>query len=181
MKPEGKIVEGERLYLQYLKPDMVTDKYVDWMNDKEINQYLEARFGCPYTLESVKGFVKEQYENPNCHFFAMMLKDGDVHIGNIKAGPINTKHNFAEVGIVIGDKSQWGKGFASEAISLITDFAFSKLGLHRLDAGCYSQNKGSEKAFLKAGYKHEGVYRKKFLSDGEYVDDILLGKLRDEQ
>jgi len=175
MKVEGRAISGKRLYLEYLTPSKVSQRYVDWLNDREVNQYLEARFGCPYTLESVREFVEAQYKDPDSHMFGIFMREGDRHIGNIKVGPINRRHNFAEVGIVIGEKSMWGKGLGSEAVGLASRYAFEKLGLHKLVAGCYSDNKGSEKAFAAAGYVREGVVRKKFMCNGKYVDDIIFG------
>jgi [ribosomal protein S5]-alanine N-acetyltransferase len=60
---------------------------------------------------------------------------------------------------MIGDKDSWGKGFASEAISMVTQFGFNQLKLAKLSAGCYENNIGSKKAFEKSGYKVEGFLR----------------------
>jgi ribosomal-protein-alanine N-acetyltransferase len=181
MKPSGRVIEGERTYLCYITPEMVTEKYVNWLNDGEINRYLEARFGVPYTMESVKSFVETQWKDPNTHMFAIMLKEGGVHIGNIKVGPINVHHKFADVGIVVGEKSFWGKGYGTEAIKLASKYAFEKLGLHKLIAGCYAPNVSSEKAFLKAGYSREGNVKRKFLCNSEYVDDLIFGKVNENR
>jgi RimJ/RimL family protein N-acetyltransferase len=81
------------------------------------------------------------------------------HIGNIKLGPINIHHNYAEIGLMIGDKDSWGKGFASKSISMITQFGFNQLELEKLNAGCYENNIGSKKSFENAGYQVEGFLR----------------------
>ena len=180
MKHAGKIAEGARIYLCYLTPEMVSEKYVGWLNDPEVNQYLEARFGVPYTLETAKSFVESQWKDPNTHMFAIMLKEDGRHIGNVKVGPINMHHKFAEVGIMMGEKSMRGKGYGTETIVLVSEYSFEKLGVHKLIAGCYGTNKGSERAFLKAGYAREGTVKSKFRSGSEYVDDIIFGKLKDD-
>lgn len=59
----------------------------------------------------------------------------------------------------IGEKNAWGKGFATEAIQLVTHFAFEQLHLHRLQAGLYASNIGSGKALEKAGYHLEAVFK----------------------
>jgi RimJ/RimL family protein N-acetyltransferase len=82
---------------------------------------------------------------------------------------------------MIGEKNSWGKGYATEAISLLADFAFSKLNLHKLIAGCYEQNQGSLKAFQKAGLEIDGVRRKHWFSNGKYVDVYLLGKINSKE
>ncbi|MFA5412016.1 MAG: GNAT family protein [Candidatus Micrarchaeia archaeon] len=179
MKPEGKVAEGKDVYLVYLKPGMVSEAYVGWLNDKEINKYLEVRFDVPHTLEKVRDYVEKMHGDADNHLFAIMLRQGGRHIGNIKVGPVNAHHKFAEVGIMIGDRGVWGKGYGSEAITLATDYAFKKLGIHKLVAGLYDNNVASLKAFENAGYAREGLLKKKFLCDGKYVDHVLVGKLNE--
>ncbi|MBI5223484.1 GNAT family N-acetyltransferase [Candidatus Micrarchaeota archaeon] len=180
MKPAGKIMESGEIYLCYLKPEQVTSQYVEWLNDKTINQYLEVRFAGPHTKESTIEFVKNMYEDPDNHLFAIMLKNGDRHIGNIKVGPVNKHHNFAEVGILIGERGVWGKGYGTAAITMATQYAFEKLNIHKLIAGFYEPNIGSRKAFEKAGYKIEGNVKQKFLHNGTYVDDLICGKINEK-
>lgn len=168
--------EGERIYLKQLLPQDVTEEYVGWLNDPEINQFLELRFE-KQTLESVKDYVDKLSKDPSNLMFGIFLKENDKHIGNIKIGSINNLHKFAEIGFLIGDREMWGKGYASEAIKLASDYGFQKLKLHKIYAGCYSNNMGSAKALQKAGFEIEGVRKKMFLCGNEYVDDILLGKL----
>lgn len=179
MKPPGRIAEEKDTYLVYLTPQMVTEKYVAWLNDEEVNRYLEVRFGMPHTIESVIDFVKSNYDDPYNHLFAIMLLDGDSHIGNIKVGPVNRHHRFAEVGLMIGEKSCWGKGYGSQAIKMASEYAFRELGLHKLIAGIYENNIASIKAFERAGYSYEGSLKKKFLCNGKYVDQLLFGKIND--
>ena len=54
-------------------------------------------------------------------------------------------HRFADIGIIIGDDAYWGRGFASEAIKLVISYAFDRLKLHKLTAGCYATNAGATK------------------------------------
>lgn len=183
MKKEEKsygFLEGERIYLRGVTLDDVNEQYQRWMNDVSVNQYLESRF-YPHTIETIKNYVCNMQGNDGTAFFAIVLKDGNQHIGNIKLGPINTIHHFADIGILIGEKNCWGKGYATEAIRLIVKYAFDVLNLHKVTAGCYASNKGSLKAFTKAGFSREGVRRNHCYSDGKYVDDIILGLINEKQ
>ena len=171
------ILKGKEYFLRPITIEDATDRYVNWLNDKEINQYLESRFVLA-TKENVKKFIEQTIGSGNNYFFAICENDSAQHIGNIKLGPINNHHKRADIGILIGEKSFWGKGAGSEAISLITRYAFDVLGLRKVNAGCYSNNLGSEKAFLKCGFVREGLFKNHCISEGGLVvDAICLGKL----
>ena len=169
-------LESGRLYLRAVTPADVTDDYYHWMNDPEITQYLESRF-YPQTKEGIEAFVMSMQGSRDNVFLAMVLKEGDRHIGNIKLGPINWLHRLGEIGLMIGDKNAWGKGYATEAIRLISDYAFQRLNLRKVTAGCYGNNEGSSRAFQRAGFQIEGLRPQHFFCNGHYVDFILLGKL----
>jgi RimJ/RimL family protein N-acetyltransferase len=167
-------IEGERICLRDVRPDDVNENYIRWMNDPEVTQYLEARFS-PCAEDDIKRYVGSMAGKDDEIFLAICLRDGGAHIGNIKLGPINKHHSFAYISLVIGEKGCWGKGYATEAISLMVRFAFDELGLHKVMAGCYANNAGSAKAFEKAGFSREGIERKKWMCNGEYVDGVVLG------
>ena len=81
------------------------------------------------------------------------------HIGNIKLGPIDQRHKSAPIGIAIGARDCWGKGFASQAVAALSDHAFAVLGLERVEAGFYADNEASQRAFKRAGFVEEGRRR----------------------
>ena len=172
-------VKGDRLYLREVRQTDVNEDYYNWLSDPEVNQYLETRF-IPNSPQTIAKFVERMDGNPNEILFAICVLESDAHIGNIKIGPINWVHRYADISLLIGNKNYWGKGFATEAIGLITRFGFQELNMNRLKASCYEGNKGSFKAFLKIGYTHEGTMRKHFFSKGQFQDGYQLGMLAEE-
>jgi len=172
-------LEGKRLYLREVRPSDVSENYYRWMNDPEVTHYLESRF-YPNSIEGLREYVESKLGDRDNVFLAIVLKEGGRHIGNIKLGPINWIHRFADVGIVIGEKDCWGKGYATESIRLVVDYAFHVLNLHKVTAGCYSLNEGSAKAFQKAGFVVEGTHRQQYYCCGSYVDGVLLGLTRSD-
>ncbi len=171
-------LHGQHIYLRQLTPNDVSNEYVAWMNDTEITQYLESRWS-PQTFETVRTFVQAMCDSPKDFLFGMFLNTTNQHIGNIKIGNISSVHRYGDVGLIIGDKASWGKGIASEAISLVTKYGFEELNLHKLIAGMYEQNMGSYKAFIKAGYQDAGCYKAHFFCQGQYVDARLVEKCRE--
>ena len=170
-------IEGDRVYLREVRPTDVNENYYRWMNNPEVTQFLESRFQ-PNSLEKLREYVDQKLADPDNLFLAIVSKKGDRHIGNVKLGPISWAHRTAEIGILVGEKDCWGKGYATEVIRLVSEFAFRTLNLEKLTAGCYKGNQGSVKAFLKAGFSQEGVRKSQFFSEGNRVDNILLGLVR---
>lgn len=166
-------INSDRIYLRKIELSDVSRTYVNWLNDSEVNQYLETRYE-NQTIDSVYKYVQKIIGTDNELLLAMCLQDNHKHIGNIKLGSINLIHRNAEISLFIGDKSEWGKGFATEAISILTNYAFKKLKLHKVTAGCYANNIGSIKAFEKVRFLIEGNWKDHYLYDREYVDRICL-------
>jgi len=170
-------IEGKQLYLREVRVSDVSENYYRWMNDPDVIQYMESRFA-PQSTEKIQAYVRRESENSYSVFMAIIDKASDRHIGNIKIHRIDQYHRHAEVSIVIGQKECWGKGYGTEAISLIVDFAFNTLNLHKLSANIYANNAGSVKAFKKAGFSEEGLKIKHRFYKGDYIDEVLLGIAR---
>lgn len=167
------VLRGRRIHLRPLCASDASDRYVAWLNDPEVNRFLEIRFH-DHTLADVKEFLRKLEADESCAGFAIVLNEGARHIGNIKLGPINERHGFGEVSLFIGEKDCWGKGLATEAIELVTEYAFKARGLRRVEAGAYSSNQGSAKAFLKAGWRQEAILVAKWRDGESIVDGIRL-------
>lgn len=171
--------EGEHLQLRRLRPEDVGTTYVGWLNDAETVRYTEARHG-RHTLESVREFVAACQARSDVHLWGIFELAGGAHVGNIKLGPIDAFHRRASIGLLIGERSRWGRGYATEAIGIAVRLGFGELGLHKLTAGVIAGNEPSLKAFRKNGFVVEGVRRRHSLVDGAWRDETLLGLLAEE-
>jgi len=170
---------SKRLIYRILSVDDVTQCYVDWLNDPEVNRYLEIRH-YQQTKESCREYVADMISNPSENLFGIYIRKTRRHIGNIKLGFVNKHHQRAQIALFIGDKTFWGKGLSTEAIKAITLWGFNELKLGKIEAGCYDNNKGSIRAFLKVGYQVEGHLRKNILFKGSRIDSFWLGVLPHE-
>ncbi len=102
-------IESDRLHLEPISLKFLSKKYIDWLNDREVNKYLES--GGNYEFDSLKTYILN-HQNNKTLFWAISIKSSKQHIGNIKIDPVDIKNNSAELGIMIGDKNEWGKGYA---------------------------------------------------------------------
>jgi len=172
--PEGSPNAPVSLFL--LEPEHVTATYVSWLNANDINKYLESRFET-HTVQSTAEFVAANLASADSLLLGITSRLLDRHVGNIKLGPIDHQHSTADIGLLIGDRSAWGKGIATSAITLVTDIARTQLHLRKLTAGCYASNEGSKRAFEKSGFVVEGVRPAQFLLDGLPEDLVLMGRI----
>ena len=165
-----------RLTLKTLKNNNQSERYLYWMQDQEILQYLEVRHN-QQTQKTINDFVQNTFENPDNLLLGIFSKDKNKHIGNIKLGPVNWTYMRADIGLLIGEKDYWGHGLATEAIKGVSEIAFQTIKLSRIHAGAYASNQGSVKAFLNAGFEKEGVQKAHWILNKISEDNILMGKL----
>ena len=167
-------IEGRRLFLREVRQEDVNDDYYSWMNDPEVTRYLETRY-IPQSRENISRYVEAMSGKRDEIFLAICMRKSAAHIGNIKLGPINWIHRFADISLIIGEKKCWGKGYGSEAIRMLSRYAFEVLNLRKLRSGLYSDNIGSARAFRKAGFTEEGRLKRQWISVGGFQDELLFG------
>lgn len=164
-------LETERLILKPLCLDYLSQIYVDWMNDPQVNKYLES--GGDYTLTKLTNYLEEVERSPK-YFWAITLKERNAHVGNIKIDPIHSIHLYGEYGIMIGDRKVWGKGIAEEASQRVINFCFIQLCLRKINLGVLAQNKNAVKLYEKLGFTLEGNFKRHIAFEGEYVDSLRM-------
>ena len=172
-----KIIRTPRLIIKSLCVDDISKKYIEWLNDKEVNQYLETRFQVQNN-QSCLEFVKRMQEDANEELFAIYTNNNNEHIGNCKLGAINKFHHTAEISFFIGNKSFWGAGYATEAVSHMIQYGFENLGLEKITAGCYESNKGSKKVLIKAGFEVEGFRKEQVVFGSQREGVYSLGIIK---
>lgn len=158
----------------------ITNDYLSWVNDIDVvkpivSSILLGPKGLDFVDESYKRFTAE-----NCRGFFIKDLSDNKFIGTAKIDKIDSYNKSAEIGIMIGDKTKWGKGIATQVYEILMDYAFCELKLHRLWGGTNSLNVAMHKTFLKRGFAQEGTLRKAGLIDGEYSDNYLYGMLDNE-
>ncbi len=145
---------SERLIYKRVSKHHISEDYVGWINDDEVNMYLETRGN--YTIDLLKNYIEDQ-EKKESYFWAIHLKESNKHIGNIKIDPINKKNKSGEYGILIGDKLNWGKGYAKEASLRILEYCFNELQLSKVTLGVIENNKSAVELYKKIGFKIDEI------------------------
>jgi len=167
-----RMLEGEMVFLRTLGEEDCSDDYVGWLNDSEVNKHLETRW-FPQNCESIRTFISDVAMSEHSILFGIFRYHDSVHIGNIKVGPINQYHLYADIGYFIGDRSAWGHGYATEAVNLVTQYAFDALGLRKCLAGVYASNIASRRVLEKVGYEREACFRNQLQGSDGWEDLII--------
>jgi RimJ/RimL family protein N-acetyltransferase len=172
-------IEGTRLYLKALDANDPLEPYLQWMNDPAVLRYTDSRSIIPCSKDRLKRYIQKITEDADSILFAIREKSQGLHIGNIKVGPFDRVNGLASVGILVGSKSHWGQGVGTEAIRLVSGYAFREMGVRKLTAGCIDANKGAIRAFEKAGFKIECLRKRHRMLDLAEHDVVMLCRFND--
>lgn len=137
--------------------------------------------GSFYTLNAhirlIEDF-REARKMGNRYDFGIFLSDNNTLIGTIALYKFNPSMKC-----ILGyslDKNQYGKGYATEAVRLILDFAFNEVGFHRVEAGAMPRNIGSTRVLEKVGFVKEGLARDYLQINGVWEDHYMFSMLESD-
>lgn len=154
-----------------------------WENDPILRFYSgdEPIPSLPDSLKSTRGFLKKvvSKQAPEIIRLAICKTSGEF-IGYCMIAFIDITNRACKVGITIGERLEWGKGYASEALNAMLGHCFCKLKMYRVGAEIYSFNRRSIGLFKRAGFRREGIIRQALLREGVFVDEQIFGLLRAE-
>jgi len=170
-------LQGSRIELEILSGPNHSPRYRDWLLDPDVNALLEVRRDPMGAADSIADFIEDTDASENNLLFGMFVGEDRAHIGNIKLGSVDRNNRQADVGLLLGEKKSWGKGFGTEAVKLVSQYAFDALDLHKLAAGVLDGNTGSAVVFKKAGYQLEGILRDHAILNGAFVDCQMYSRL----
>ena len=176
MKIKKKIL-GKNIYLRSLSIKDITLTYLNWLQDKDINYYLETRHE-EQTISKIKKFVRSCNHSNDIYLFGIFTNT-NIHIGNIKLGPIKARHSLAAISLFIGNKEFWGQSNGTESIRILVNYSFKELGLNKLIASMYANNTNSTKAFKMVGFTEEGFRKQHYKLEDKYADILELGLLNE--
>ena len=174
---QNPFIVGENIYLRPREIEDI-DSFVTWLNDEEIRQYLLMT--SPLNKIRDREFVEQLYKDDRNIPLGITLKENDQLIGNVALINISLPNRRASMGIFIGDKSCWSKGYGTEALELMVRYAFHELNLHRIYLTVFEFNVRAMRAYEKAGFRREGVFRDAVYKNGKYHNVYPMAILRYE-
>jgi RimJ/RimL family protein N-acetyltransferase len=178
---EERVIEGRIVNLR--APDMsdLARNYA-WINDREVTRFLggQARYLMSMAAEEewMRG-VCERMQGYDRVFLAIETKDGR-HIGNTNLFNSVPEQRQSELGIMIGDKDYWSRGFGADALKTLVRFGFEEMDLHRIMLQVFSYNPRAIACYTGVGFVEEVRMRQDMWHEGAYHDTIIMGLLRPE-
>lgn len=165
---------GDKVYLRLITESDITERYLDWFRDEDVTFFLEAK---NLNYQEVVDYFKSGHASGAYYIYAICLVENDLHVGNVKIGPINPKHKTSGLPTFIGDKAYWGKGIATEAIRIATAIAFDEFDIRKMTGGMYSTNHFSKQEFVDGGWYVEGILKGHYELNGELMDRLCVACL----
>jgi [ribosomal protein S5]-alanine N-acetyltransferase len=168
---------GEKLYLRPLERNDAT-QLSTWINNREVTKFLKSRR--PMNLQNEEEFIEHSRNSREEVVFGVVIKENDRFIGCTGLHGFDQVNRHCFFGIMIGDTTNWGKGYGTEATRLVTTYAFESLNFNRVWLHVYDFNERGIKAYEKAGFKREGVLRQHTYREGKYHDVLSMAILRSD-
>ena len=173
------MIRGKKTRLRALEKSDVA-KVWEWMNDDEVMRFWGDPCNTQSLAEVEQWFARlQEASGYSSKQFIIETEEG-IPIGRIFYQYLDIKHNRTELGILIGEKEYWGKGYGTDAIIAFLDYLFNELGLHRVYLIVQGHNTRASRCYEKCGFIQEGILRHHGFTRGEYYDDLIMGILRDE-
>ncbi len=175
----SKLLRGERVRLNTISEDDL-QQIVRWDEDADFLRLYDAEPAIPKGQAKWKKLLDESAESGLQYLFAIRLVEDDQLIGYCELSDILWSCGVAYLSIGIGNRDYWGKGYGTEAITLLVDFAFREMNLHRLQLTVFDYNTRAITAYEKLGFQREGNFREFGQRDGRRYDMYLYGLLSRE-
>lgn len=171
-------LKGPRVLLRrYRKED--ASRLAEIGNNKKIARNMRYVFPSPYTLEDAKKWIKRvMIPNDKEDVFGIEFEGELVGEAGLEFGE-KLHEGVAGGGYWLGE-DYWSKGIATEAWTLLRDYAFENFDIRKMEAGTFGWNSASMKVLKKCGFIQEGCLRRSVLKFEEVCDGMEFGLLREE-
>lgn len=177
------LFKGELVRLSAFDHEELAKAYTTWTRDSELQRLFNGTASFLYSAKAGTDFFEKMIKenSPADHFFSIRKLDDDRLLGDINLDVINDwGSRDAFVGIGIGDRNDWGKGYGTDAMKIILRFAFTELNLRRVTLTVFEYNPRAIRSYEKVGFRHEGHLRGALLRDGKRWDMHFMGILAED-
>lgn len=151
-----------------------------WHEDAGFARLFDAIPAAPKSAAQLAEWLDEVRKDKSGFLFAIRPVDDDTLLGYVELDGILWNNGSAWIGLGLGRRENWGKGYGTEAMQLVLKFAFDELNLHRVQLTVFAYNERAIALYEKLGFVREGAFREHIRRDGRAYDMLLYGLLRRE-
>lgn len=170
--------EMKKIYLR-LMTEEDTDMIIAWRNSDAVRKnfiYQEL-----FTREGHLNWIRTMVDTGRVVQMIICMVDSDKPVGSVYIRDIDLQHRKAEYGIFIGEESARGKGIGTQAASMMLQYCFEELKLHRVFLRAFADNMQAIRSYEKAGFVREAYLHDDVCIDGKFRDIVLMAKLNPEE
>jgi len=176
------IYNGELVRLSAMDADEISKAFSRWSQDSEFKRLINSEAVSVASSMGTKKWLEKELDeqSDNQHWFSIRTLTDDVLLGDIDLYIYNWPGRDAFVGLGIGERDFWGKGYGTDLMKLILRYAFTEVNLNRVTLTVFEYNPRAIRAYEKVGFRHEGRMRKLLKKEGKRWDMLYMGILREE-
>lgn len=171
-------IEGKDIYLRLMGRED-TDDIIRWRNKESV--FRNFIYQKPFTRKGHEEWMASMIETGKAIQFIICEKEGGKPVGSVYLRDIDRTHNQAEYGIFIGEETALGRGYGTQAASLMIKYAFEEEKLHKLKLRVLAENKRAIRSYEKAGFVREAYLRDEVFLEGCYKDVIFMALLCEDK
>ncbi len=171
LKHDQEKLVGTRVYLRALTVEDATVDYSRWLSDPLVNHFLATKSA---TVLELKQYITTKNKRDDCVLLGIFLNESARMIGTVKLEYIDTAARTADIAIMLGDRTQAGKGLGGEAMQILIEFAFSVLNLSVMTLGVVAQNTPAVRAYQKLGFAETGISLGVVKYGGQTYDQMTM-------
>ena len=178
----NEILIGDLVRLSAMDADEISKAFARWDRDSEFRRFLNSGAADLISQKALLKLVEKDLEEQliNLHMFNVRKMDNDQLLGIIDLFVYNWPGRDAFVGLGIGEREFWGRGYGTDLMKIILRFAFTELNLLRVTLNVFEYNPRAVRSYEKAGFRHEGRVRQALNKEGKRWDMLYMGILREE-
>jgi len=176
------LFRGELVRFTAEEPDVSARTSALWRRDSEFHRLVDIKPAMLISEKKIKKWAEEQAEKeftPQRYAFSVRTLAEDKLIGFLNLW-VDVIHGEAWVGLGIGERDFWGKGYGTDMMKLCLRYAFTELNVYRVSLGLHAYNKRALRSYEKAGFRFEGCTRQDAQHEGIRTDGLWMGILREE-
>ena len=157
------------------------ERLVEFINDEEVKKFLDSNIPFPMTKWQEEEWVRSRKAGSDFTYdFAIDDLETGKYIGGCSINQCDMKNRTCVIGIMIGDKDYWSKGYGSDALNVLIKFIFEEVNMNKIKLMVFSFNSRAIACYKKVGFKEEGLFKNELYRNGNYYDIIPMALFKED-